>query len=103
MRQLPIDRIRCNSVAFVCPRDRITLRPLLALGWRDLPHELEGVASLVTLHRWCKNAAVPNGVQVCRVAHENNLHIVAAAVVMVGSVKRLVHVGHKMDEVLQSL
>src|SRR6516162_10470611 len=66
-------------------------------------HKLQSVGAFVTFYRRCDDAAVPDSVEVSWKAPENYRDVVAAAVVIVGNVKRLVSVANKMDDILKSL
>src|SRR6516165_9008810 len=65
-------------------------------------HELQGIGPLIALCRWRDNAAVPDGMEISRKAHENYRDIVAATVMIIRDVKWLVNVANKMNDVLES-
>ena len=101
MRQLPIDHAHRNTIAFVCPGDGTPCLPLLAFSKRDVPREPQSVGALIALHRRRNDAAVPNSVQVCPLAQKRHRHIIAATVVVVGGMKRLVNITDEMNHVFE--
>src|SRR6516165_6968804 len=72
------------------------------LLFSDMLHKLQSVRAFVTFYRRCDDAAVPDSVEVSRKAPENYRHVVAATIMIVGNVKRLVSVANKMIDILES-
>ena len=90
-----------HSMRFICPRNRIAMRPFVDLGRCNVSRKLHGVATLIAFHRWLNNAAIPDGVQVHLTAHKCHLHLVAATIMIVRSVERLMDVSNEMDQVFE--
>jgi hypothetical protein len=101
VRQLPIDHVHRNPIALVCPGDGVACRPLLAFGKRHVLRDPQGVGALIALHRRPNDTAVPDSVQVCLLAQKRHRHIIAATVVVVGSMKRLVEITDEMYNVFE--
>jgi hypothetical protein len=64
-------------------------------------YELYSIITLIALHRWLDNSAVPNSVKVRLPPNERHRYFIATTVVIVGGMEELVDITNEMHEVLE--